>query len=320
MKTELIRTKRERAWGWPAVINFTLGGAGAGLYLLSFVYDLLQTSPNTEALRNASNILSPILISIGFFAVSLESGQPSRSIYILSNLKSSWISIELMAGILFIITALADLFFHSAVLHMTATASALGIILSQGFVIFHSRAITAWNLPIMPFLFFTSALAMGGGMLVFISFFLRSIAEVSVFRIMTACLIADITAWALYIAAPRDIQFKNATAFLRRPLSIFLVSGLGQLIPLMMLFWLMMSTGKSHSPGLVQIITAFTGLCIIAGGVCQKVLVILRANFLRDIVMGLPKNNTATLKNIKDTEQSEHLMASGRIHAGSVTK
>jgi hypothetical protein len=82
---------------------------------------------------------------------------------------------------------------------------------------------SAWNVPVIPFLFFSSGLAMGGGVFLIVGGLQRSMIEGYALMTIMICLMADITAWGLYVWVPRDIQFRKATIFLRRTSSLFFV-------------------------------------------------------------------------------------------------
>jgi hypothetical protein len=166
---------------------------------------------------------------------------------------------------------------------------------SQGFIFYHSGAITAWNVTIIPTLFFTSAFVLGGGLFLLVSTLQQSIAQKNTFIITLICLIADIIVWVMYVMRPWDAYFKRATALLRRPVSLFLVLGLGYLIPLTIMVVLITAGGPDNA-SLRLIFIALVGLCMITGGVSQKIAIILGANFLRGMVMGKPKDNAKALK------------------------
>jgi DMSO reductase anchor subunit len=237
-----------------------------------------------------------VLVCLGFLALTLEAGRPLKGVYLLSNLRSSWISVEVLTGSLFISTAMLDWFSPSPILHIAAFFAALGLIVSHGFIFYRSRAITAWNVPIIPMLFLTSAFVLGGGLLLVLSALQQTIVQQSTFIVVVVCLIADMLAWAMYVLRSRDANFKKTTGFMRRPVSLFLVIGLGHLFPFVTVAGLMMFMGAPSATALSVILIALTGLCMIAGGVSQKIAIILGANFLRGMVMGQSKDNSQTLK------------------------
>src|SRR3989304_3349551 len=71
---ELIPARRQILWGWQAVVNFTLGGVGAGLYGTAV---LAAGFERTAAVVLAS-WLAPLLVLAGFAAVAGEAGRPLR--------------------------------------------------------------------------------------------------------------------------------------------------------------------------------------------------------------------------------------------------
>jgi len=284
-----MEPKKQRVWGLPAVANFILGGAGAGLYLLSSLRLLTRAGSGPEG------PLAAALVSLGFLALTHEAGRPLRGIYLLSNLRSSWISIELFAGVLFMSAAILDWLFPLTVMRLLAVCGALLFIMSQGFVVYRARAITAWNVPMIPLLFLLSALAMGGGLLLLLSAIGHMPLEKGILTVLLIVLISDMAAWVLYLKRSHNTNFRKATEFLRRPLPGFLVIGVGAVFPLLMLIGLMVA-GLSGGSGVQIILSAMTGLAILAGGVSQKIGIMLGAGYLREMLMGLSRDNAAVLK------------------------
>ena len=284
MSVGLIRPKKERVWGWPAVANFLLGGTGAGFYLLSTVHQLWHTGPQP----GAAGMVSPLLVSLGFLSLTLEAGRPLRGVYLLSNLRNSWMSVEVLAGGLFIFAAFADWLFPRTVLHVTAACASMGLIVSHGFIFYRSRAMTAWNLPVIPLLFLSSALVLGGGLLFMGSALSDDTLAYYTQVIVLACLVADAAVWAGYLLGSHEKNFVKATGLLRRPLAVFLVSGVGHLLPLVMVTVLMMTTDAAAETAVRPFTMALAGLCMLIGGVSQKVILVLGANYLRGMEMGRP--------------------------------
>ena len=58
--------KQQRTWGWPAVVNLTLGGSGAGLYLLGTFFSKLEQPWPVETQLIAYQILAPAIVCLGF--------------------------------------------------------------------------------------------------------------------------------------------------------------------------------------------------------------------------------------------------------------
>ena len=161
---EIISSRKQKVWGTPVVYNFIFGGLGGGLFIF---YVLLQASlVPIPVLINLSAIL---MILTGLGAVSLESQHPFRGIYILNNLATSWMSREALAATVFILLAFANMFYESKALAVSAAIAALTFVLSQGILVYKSRAISAWHNTNIPVLFLTTALCNGGAIIIIFS-------------------------------------------------------------------------------------------------------------------------------------------------------
>lgn len=284
MQPELMKAGKARAWGLPAAANFILGGAGAGLYLLTSVRLLMGAGPSgTEGLLPAA------LVGLGFLSVSVESGRPWRGMYLLSNLRNSWMSIEVLSGTIFIGTIVLDQFISSPALKAIAACAAFELVMSHGFMVYRARAMSAWNMPVMPFQFLTSGLVLGGGVLFMLCGLQRSALDTGFLTVILACLLADIAVWGLYVWLPRDAAFRSATAFLRRPAPVASVMGLGHLLPACLLIALIVTGGVHMDAGVSHFIIALAGFCMLAGGAAQKIVLILGASLFRSITMGGPR-------------------------------
>jgi len=314
--TELMQPKRQSVWGFPAVANFILGGTGAGFYLLFSVYEL-QAGPLPGPQSGGAEILSPLLVCLGFLALTLEVGRPFRGVYLLSNLRRSWVSIEVLAGALFISFSIFNWLSPSPILHISASCAAIVFAVSQGFIVYRARAINAWNVPVIPFLFFSSALVMGGGLLLIVGGLQRSMIEGYAFMTIMISLMANIAAWGLYVWVPWDIQFLKITIFLRRPLSIFFVMGLGQILPFVMM-GLTMLAEESMSAVAGYSVAVMAGLFILAGGASQKAVLIFGANSLRGVRMGVARENDLTKYEDIHSSVTGNVTERHNISAGSV--
>ena len=160
----------QRSWDWSMATSFYFGEAGAGLFLVSLFYEYLP-----------GLILGLLITSVGKTTGHLtHMGQPLRSWRAIFRLDRSWISRGLLAIVLFtgfgIIHILdqAGLTFGllPAALRPTviaiAAASAVVILLYQGFVMSHSAAIGLWSSALIPVLGLTYGL-LGGVSLISIA-------------------------------------------------------------------------------------------------------------------------------------------------------
>src|SRR3990167_3345904 len=161
---ELIPATPQTLWGKPAVINFALGGLGAGLYLAP----LAEAWPGGPGVLKVASRLRPALVLAGFIAVASEAGRPLRGPRVLSRLRTSWMSRELWVGGIFMALASAEVVFPLAWHRYPAAAAAIGLCLAQGFILRHARGIAAWDVPLMPLVFLLSAIISGAGLLVLV--------------------------------------------------------------------------------------------------------------------------------------------------------
>src|SRR3990170_4564830 len=155
----------QTAWERLAVANFFLGGAGGGLYVVAAILRGLDPQPGAAVAFETAGLLGPALVVIGFLAVAAEEGRPLRGANVLLNLRLSWMSRELAAGLSFIVLAGTDRLYPNSPLEWPAVAAAVAFVVSQGFILREARGVPAWNLKVIPLLFLTSGCLAGAGVL-----------------------------------------------------------------------------------------------------------------------------------------------------------
>src|SRR3990170_5458462 len=120
---ELIPATPQMLWGKPAVINFALGGLGAGLYLAA----LVEVWLGGPGVLKVASWLGPALVLAGFIAVATEAGRPLRGPRVLTRLRTSWMSRELWVGGIFMALAGAEFLVPSAALRALAGLAAVAL-------------------------------------------------------------------------------------------------------------------------------------------------------------------------------------------------
>jgi phenylacetyl-CoA:acceptor oxidoreductase subunit 1 len=263
-KIEFIQPVQQKVWGGPAVTNLFLGGMAAGFYLLGFLLAVLQGISQPVVFK----LLAPALVSLGFLSLTTEAGRPIRSHHLLRHLHRSWMSREPLVGAIFIPAAILDWLFPHPVLWVLALGGALGLLISQGFIIYRARGVTAWNVPLVPLLFLTSGFATGSGLV-----------------------LLDLAVWLLYLHGSQDADFQKATKALRRGSDLISTVGIGHLLPILLLVLLLVAPDIGIGANLQHAVAILAGLAIVAGGVSQKVGIIQRAGLLRGIMLGRPKSD-----------------------------
>jgi DMSO reductase anchor subunit len=278
---ELIDIIRQNVWGRMAALNFILGGTAAGAYLLMLWY-----GPISEPLAAAQSawwkLLSVLPAGLGFAGVLFESGRPLNSIFLLNRLRTSWMSREALAGMIFILAAGADLLFPQKGIALVAATAAAALIATQGFMLYTARAVPAWNKSLVLLLTATSALSSGLGFLLltgpwFDAAFTRK-------PILTGVLVLalNLGTWLVYLYHTTDRFFQKATQALRSKASWVMVVVLGHGVPLVWLLALFLAASEGKVT-VSPLSCVMIGLLVWVGTAYQKAAVVLRCSYLNSI-------------------------------------
>jgi DMSO reductase anchor subunit len=304
---ELIRPMKQKVWGWPAVVNFTLGGMATGFYLLSFPIVILPNSVLGPFESALFKLLPPVLVGLGFLVLTIEAGRPLRSYHLLRHLRRSWMSRETLAAIIFIPVTIVDWFLPHPALWGLAAVAAIGLMISQGFIIYRCRAVTAWNMPLIPYLFLTSSFVAGSGLLLLLSLDELALERRGPIVIGLVCVGLNLGMWLLYLSWSQEPAFQEAIGILRQAKSLILIVGIGHLLPFVLLLLVIFDIDFE----LQRIMIALAGLAIIIAGVSQKTSIILEAGYLRGIELGQPQPN---IRSVSQTFVASPLIRRGNTH------
>ena len=168
----LIGVKPQREWGWLVISYLFLGGAGAGLFLISLYMD-----------HAWAGLLGLLVLVLGTLLLLLDLGRPERFWRAFFRPWSSWISrgcffITLMVlfGALQIAPGLCFLWESGSalgsVIKAVSVAAAVLVMIYTGFVLSPSPAIPFWNSALFPVIFFVYSLLAGIDILILASPFL----------------------------------------------------------------------------------------------------------------------------------------------------
>jgi len=273
---ELIPARRQILWGWQAVVNFTSGGVGAGLYGTAV---LVAGFDRTPAVVLAS-WLAPLLVLVGFAAVAAEAGRPLRGPRVLWKVRTSWMSRELWIGGAFVLLVATDFAFPLRIHRALALAAAILLALAQGMILRRSRGIAAWDVPIMPWLFLLSAAVSGSGAYLLLEVLAGRTIPPAVIEAALVLLVAEVGVGRAYVFTPAGKAFREATASLRDGRAGRVGVGVGTVIPLGALAVAL--AGPSAVAGAAA---ALAGLAMIAGQAVFKSELILRAGLLRPVTV-----------------------------------
>src|SRR5574341_41926 len=208
---ELIPAQRQRLWGWQAVVNFVLGGMGAGWYATA----VLAAGFERPAAVVLASWLAPLLVLGGFAAVAGEAGRPLRGPRVLWKVRTSWMSRELWIGGAFVLLIAADIAFPLRLHRAQALGAAVLLALAQGMILRRSRGIAAWDAPIMPWLFLLSAAVSGSGAYMLIEVLAGRAVAPAVIEASLVLLVAALGLGRAYVFTPAGHAFRDATASLR---------------------------------------------------------------------------------------------------------
>ena len=276
----MIGAQRQTVWGWPAVINFALGGAGGGLYLVSICLPVEPTNHWGLLSVFFIRILAAGLVASGLLSLAAEAGRPFRARFLLGNLRRSWMARETLAAILFLPVAVVTAQLQHPILIAVGAAAALAFILSQGFILYRACAIPAWNVPSIPVLFLTSALAGGAGVLLALPANIGLAApNLVVLTFIIVCSLADVIVWGIYLGQ-KDPLFQSATEALRASPAIFCTVIGCRLIPILLI---LSALAAAEYRSVADSLLTIAGCGLFAGSMVQKTGIIRTCGYLRPI-------------------------------------
>ena len=278
---ELLDIIKQTVWGRMAAMNFILGGTAAGGYLLLAWYGHFS-EPFAAAQSAWWKLLSVSPACLGFAGVLVESARPLRGIYLLHRLRTSWMSREVLAGMIFISAAAADILFPRKGFTFVAAPAAAALIVTQGFMLYTARAVPPWNKALTPLLIAVSALTNGFGFLMFTSpWFDADFARKTTLTGLVL-LVFNLGIWLAYLYQTPGKDFRRATQALRSPASRVMVVGLGHAVPI---FWLIVlsPTTSVEKYTVSPLACIIVGLLVWSGAAYQKAVLVLKCSYLNGL-------------------------------------
>lgn len=285
MKTksiEISKPARQRAWGWPAVINFFLGGAGAGLFLFVVVVEFFSSGPSAVSKKISFALLCSSLVVLGFIALATEAGRPHKAVYLLRKLRHVWLSRETLFALVFVGTALLDGFQGWIGLRVIAILSALALLTSQGLIFYQVRAIESWRVSAIPPFFVSSGFASGSGAFLLIESTgpIPPVANTMIIAVIGIAV--NLSIWLVYLSRLRPrISAKPGSglsdvAGLARPAAFGHILALAFLI--LALVW-----QENLMGAIIDMLTALSGSAILGSIWVQKTAIILNGSHKKGI-------------------------------------
>jgi formate-dependent nitrite reductase membrane component NrfD len=270
----LVPATVQTLWGWPAIVNFTLGGLGAGFYVMA----ALAAGFGPSATVRAAAWLGPLLVLAGFAAVATEAGRPLRGPRVLARVRTSWMSRELWLGVAFALLAVGALRTEGPGPRAVAAMAGAGLALAQGQILRHARGVAAWSVPPMPWVFLTSALVSGAGLLLL----LEPWSGRPLNRLLGMALVAlvvHLCVWWLFVSWSSDEAFVHGLRPLRDGSSGLVMVVGGYLLPSLL------AALAVALPPLGPALATAAGALMVAGQAWMKAALIRQAGQLRPITL-----------------------------------
>lgn len=275
--------ERQNSFGGPIAIDLFLGGAGAGVFFISFIMDLVNRFQN---LAKIGVITGLILVLMGTLILFLDLGNKGR-LYMLFINPSSWVArgTYFITGFVVFGVAYAVIswgFFGWVLLNKTtllgkvvggiAAIFSFMTMLYTGMLFSTMKRIPLWNTPVLPLLFFFASLYTAMAFLLLIGTLfvpipiedLRSLVTAEIVFVLVQLLVLGIFLWA---GNYTDMTTVESLRLLKEPLFNVGVIILGLLIPLGLLFY-----GRFADNGII--VTILATLLLLQGGLFLRYCII----------------------------------------------
>jgi len=277
VRLDIVPAEKQKVWKWPAAANFVLSGAGSGLYVLTCLLFLLSQKTAPRGLSVFSDITAVVFVMMGFLCVSLELGCLPSTRYSLRRVSSSWISREVLFGVVFVASAGVNLVFDSRIFGVAASLAAAGILVSQGFILKAARSVTAWNVRLMPALIITSGLHSGYGL----SLVIHAAAPASSVTYLVAGIalnLMNLIIWGISVTSA-SFETNPVAQSLGSHKFRIVALGLGHIAPLLLIT--LCSVLWDHHAGSVfcRPFLFLTGIGMLAGSALQKIFIVSKAGY-----------------------------------------
>jgi len=256
---------QQTSWDARAAGNFIGGGAGCGLLIFTWL-----ASPQ-GILRSVLIGLALALVSLGLLCVWAEIGRPWRSINVIFNPRTSWMSREAALAPLLLGSGALALFGVAAALPLAALL-ALGFLYCQARILKAAKGIPAWREPLSVPLLVATGLAEGAGLYWLFAPWWGQGAQVLwlVFGVLLALRFVLGLGWHRRLSAalrPRALQAVNQAGH---------VFNAGSLLPLAIVLGVM---AAPLPPGWQALLQALAGTLAALGGAAFKFMLVTRAGF-----------------------------------------
>ena len=240
--------ERQNTFGWVTSVDSFLIGTGGGVFLASFIMDLLG---EVEKLTRIGTLCGPILALIGALILLTDLRTRVRFYRVFFNPRS-WISRGTWFITVFALFGLAYSLpaFWLSSWKTTLLGGSIGWIgavfsvlttLYVGFLLSAAKRISFWNTGVLPVLFFLSSLCTGVAILVLIAPFSTAILAYALHTLAIAGIVlvlmqSLVLAVFLEVASRGGVSAAESVRLLMKPVPIIEVIIIGLAIPLVLLW------------------------------------------------------------------------------------
>jgi len=251
-------------WDWHVALNFITGGAGSGLLMIAGLAAL------TGAPLGMPALVAVLLAGAGLAQVSLHLGRPMRSLNVLRQWRTSWMTREALAAGPMLLLGLVAAWLGSWPAGLLAAVPAAAFLYCQAKMFEASKGIPAWRHPRIVPLIVTTGLTEGAGLFVVLLVLLGEPA-VPAALVLLLLVGARLFAWRGYLLALQG----NAPLATLRVLSGAegVVLGIGHVAPLLLAL-----TGLYVGAARAELL-ALAGMAALLGGWWMKFVIITRAAY-----------------------------------------
>ncbi len=282
--------ERQTAWGWLITFGLFFTGAGAGVFLVSFLLEFLSGS---EPAATWGALVGPLLVAFGacFFLADLGS---RATFYLLISNARSWMSRGvwvILASIIFGLGYALPSFspftwlpwskattFGNIVGFLAAIFSFI-VLVYGGLLLAKAKRIPFWNTPLLPILFLFSGLSCGIGLLNLVALFFvpasgqgipASLHTIGVAEIVI--ILMELLILGVYVEITRSGNTSSVESvhLLKTPLFIGGALALGLVVPLGLLLYSALAGGAL----LFSTIVAIAAVLLLVGGILLRYSVI----------------------------------------------
>lgn len=278
-------------WGPMVAWDLFLGGAGAAAYLVGVISERL--GGRFARLAKPGIIAGPIMVALGALLLLLELGQPTRFYMGFNQPNSSIMSVGIILitlfivlGILHIIFTLFNIGVKGGALKTWGTLTSVigvGVMIYTGLLLAMVTAVPFWNTPLLPLLFFISALATGLATVMLIAGLQRWVSPQRVpaeevggaikglFPVLALLLVLEGLVWFLQLFVMSSggvVASESANFLISGGYAVTFWAGVvvvGIVVPLLV-WWI----SRKAAPSTLSDMAVLAAICVLAGGVMLR--------------------------------------------------